>query len=114
MSKGKELSGLITGLAAILAVACFMVLGFTTRAWHPTWIVFFAIPITAVICDIVLVKKDIQGAITGAAALIAAAVFLLLGFFLGIWAIAWIVFLIIPIIAIIMNIINTVKKDKQD
>jgi peptidoglycan/LPS O-acetylase OafA/YrhL len=114
MSKKKEMSGLVTGLIANIAVAVFLVLGFQTNAWHLTWMVFLAIPITAIIMDTVVKKKDIDGAIVGTVALIAVVVFMLLGFLLSLWYIAWLVFLAIPITAIVLGIIKATKKDESE
>lgn len=109
VAKRKDISGTVTGLVAILAAAAYFVLGFVFDLWHPGWLVFIAIPLTAMILDIVVKRKDIPGAVVGLMALLATITFLLLGFFLHIWYIAWVVFLIIPITAIIINIVKAAK-----
>jgi len=113
MSKKKEISGLITGLVTLIAVACFIILGFTTGAWYLVWMVFLAIPITAIIADFAAKKKDFSGSLVGVVSLLAVIAFMLMGFLYSLWNIAWIVFLLIPISAIIMNIIKAAKKDEQ-
>lgn len=114
MSDQKEMSGLVTGLVALLAVACFFILGFTIGAWHIVWVVFLAIPITGIIMDIIGKKKDVGGAIVGIVAILAAIVFFLMGFFLHIWHVAWIVFLAVPITATVINICKAAGKNKDN
>lgn len=48
-------------------------------------------------------NKQMAGLITGLVALIAVAVFMLLGFFRDAWGIAWIVFLAIPLTGVITD-----------
>jgi hypothetical protein len=103
MQERKDLPGQVTGLVALLAVACFFILGFTTGEWGFVWVIFLAIPLTAIIMDIIVKKKDIQGMVTGLVAILAAAVFLILGFSLHLWHIAWLVFLAIPLTAVILD-----------
>ena len=43
----KRVKGVPTTIAAILSVITFLLLGFLGNWWHPGWIVFFLIPITA-------------------------------------------------------------------
>ena len=50
-------------------------------------------------------KKTVGGQIVSLTALLAAAVFLILGFTMGAWHIAWVVFLSIPIVSIIVDIL---------
>ena len=50
-------------------------------------------------------KKTVGGQIVSLTALLAAAVFLILGFTMGAWHIAWVVFLAIPIVSIIVDIV---------
>ena len=50
-------------------------------------------------------KKTVGGQIVSLTALLAAAVFLILGFTMGAWHIAWVVFLSIPIVSIIVDIV---------
>ncbi len=50
-------------------------------------------------------KTTVGGQIVSLTALLAAAVFLILGFTMGAWHIAWVVFLAIPIVSIIVDIV---------
>jgi hypothetical protein len=45
----KNLVGALTGIVAILATAAFFILGFTIGSWHLIWLVFLAIPLTAIV-----------------------------------------------------------------
>ncbi|MDD5018572.1 MAG: hypothetical protein PHO15_10805 [Eubacteriales bacterium] len=107
MSRKKELSGLITGLVAIVATACFLVIGFLTGGWHPAWLVFLAIPITGIIGDLVTKGKDVS--VTGLIAFLAVVAYLVIGFKWNLWHPGWILFFAIPIAGTIENIIK--KKD---
>ena len=54
-------------------------------------------------------KKTVGGQIVSLTALLAAALFLILGFTQGAWHIAWVVFLAIPIVSIIVDIVANRK-----
>jgi CDP-diglyceride synthetase len=109
MSKKSELAGLITGLVAVLATACFFILGFMTEGWRYTWLIFLAIPVTAIIGDIVTKNKDFSGSVIGLIAVFAAAAFFILGFGFDKWHPGWMVFLAVPVAAIVIDAIK--KKD---
>lgn len=106
MSQRKQLPGLITGLVALIATACFMILGFTIGSWHLVWMVFLAVPITGIITDVLFKKEDKTGAIVGMVAILAAGAFFLLGFLGGYWHPAWLVFLLIPLTASVIEIMK--------
>jgi hypothetical protein len=110
MSKKNELPGLVTGLVAILAAVCFFLLGFLIPgSWRYAWLIFLAVPLTAIVMDIKDKNKDFSGAIIGFIAILAAAAFFVLGFVFDTWHPGWLVFLAIPIAAIILDILR--KKD---
>ena len=107
----KQLPGLITGLVALLATVAFIVLGFTTNAWHVVWLVFLAIPIAAILADMLNKDKDRGDLLIGIVAILAVVVFMLLGFYADLWYIAWVAFLAIPITAIIVGIVKAARKE---
>lgn len=109
MSKKNEMAGLITGLVAVLAAACFFILGFSVGAWNYAWLLFLAVPLTAVIMDLAMKNKDITGSIIGLIAIGATGAFLILGFVFGKWHPGWLVFLAIPLAGIIFDILK--RKD---
>ena len=106
MSKSKEMAGLVTGLTALLCVACFFVLGFTLGIWHIAWLVFLLIPVTSIIANLTAKKKDVAGAVTGLVALLCVVAYALIGFKYGLWHPGWLVFLLIPITGIIFDLIK--------
>ncbi len=114
MSKNKQLSGLITGLTALLAVGAFFIISFASDGWPYAWIVFLSIPFVAIVTNIIFTKKDKISHITGAVAILCVVGFLLMGILGSLWSFAWIIFLLIPITGIIVNMIKTVRKDKKD
>lgn len=111
MEGKKKLTGLVTGLVAIIAVAVFMILGFTTGKWYILWTVFLAIPLVAIIGEIITGSTKRGDALIGLIAILAVIVFVLLGFYSGLWYIAWVVFLAIPITAILVNIVRTARNE---
>ena len=105
VSEKKDIAGAVVGLVALLCVGIFMILGFVFGWWHPGWIIFLAIPLTSMIADLIK-NKGKSDVLVGLVAVLAAVVFLILGFSMGIWHVAWLVFLLIPITAIIRNMIR--------
>jgi hypothetical protein len=51
--KKKNVTGLVTGLVALIATIAYMILGFIFGLWHPGWIIFLSIPITRVVCGMI-------------------------------------------------------------
>jgi len=110
MADKKKIAGLVTGLVAVVAAAIFLTLGVTLHLWHIAWLVFLAVPVTAIISDIVINKTAGGDSLVGLVAVAAAAVYLVLGFTTYTWHISWVVFLAIPITAIIVQIVKAAKK----
>lgn len=103
------LAGSIVGLVSLLAVVAFLLVGFTSHRWHPAWLVFFAIPIASTLTDVLIKRRGASAAVTGAVSLLAAAVFLILGFEYGRWHPAWLVFFAIPIADMLMKIFDKAR-----
>lgn len=99
------LAGSIVGLISLLAVAAFLIIGFTYHIWHPTWMVFLAIPIASVLTDIAI-KRSAVSAVSSLVSLLATAAFLYLGFEYGKWHPGWLVFFSIPICSLLMKILT--------
>ena len=81
----------------LVVTVLYVVLCFVTKLWHPLWIMFLALPIYyqfALACKggnkkvFMLLLPILEIIVT---------LFLILGFALGIWKYAWILFLILPI-----------------
>ena len=81
----------------LVVTVLYVVLCFVTKLWHPLWIMFLALPIYyqfALACKggnkkVFMLLLPIPEIIV--------TLFLILGFALGIWKYAWILFLILPI-----------------
>ena len=43
-SKWRTVKGKIISITPIVALATFLLIGFLTETWHPTWLVFLACP----------------------------------------------------------------------
>lgn len=78
----------IVGATPLICVIVYLALGFTLNIWHPTWVVFFLIPIMPIIL------KDDYGAFYP---VLCVAVYLALGFTLNLWHPLWLIFLTIPV-----------------
>lgn len=108
------LAGSIVGLVSLIAVATFLLIGFTSHVWHPTWLVFFAIPVASTLTDVTIRRRGAGAAVTGAVSLIAASVFLVLGFEYGRWHPGWLVFFAIPIADILTKIFEKARNIDGD
>lgn len=104
LKKQKEYNNKLVALSPFVAVITFMVIGLTTNVYHPTWLIFFIIPMTAIILN--TRNKD---RIVSLSPFIAVIIFILIGYDTGIYHPTWLIFLIIPISAIIFN----TKKDAR-
>jgi hypothetical protein len=114
MMLSKNMAGSIVSLVALLAVASFLIIGFTTDAWQLAWLVFLLIPVTAILVDIVSQKKNITNLVTGLVALLAILSYMVMGFFYSLWHPGWIVFLAIPISRVICNMFTGEGESKPD
>ena len=45
----KPVSARITGIVALACIIAYILIGFLAGIWHPTWLIFFAVPISGVI-----------------------------------------------------------------
>lgn len=89
-------NGKIVALSPFLAVIAFFVLGFAFDLWHPGWLVFLAIPVTAILLGGER-RRPIE-ILTALSPFFAVTAFILLGDYYGAWHPAWLVFLAIPIL----------------
>lgn len=85
-------------LVVIGALVVYLALGFGFDLWAESWMVFFAIPVMAII-------KETKGSerIIALTPFIAVTLFMLIGFIFNGWAYGWLVFLIIPVTAILAS-----------
>lgn len=91
-------------LSPFFAVLVFMIIGMSTDIWHPTWLIFLIIPITAII-----LSTDKQEKVVALSPFVAVITFILVGTYTNYWNPAWLIFLIIPITALVYEK-DTVKK----
>lgn len=91
MGEDHPFSDKLTALSPFVALILFFLLGFGLNAWHPGWLVFLLIPITAISTS----EKGVDrlGPLSVFAALIA---FMLIGTYTNLWHPFWALFLIIP------------------
>lgn len=82
----------------LLSIVGYLLFGFLANAWHPGWLIFFAVPVL--------------GGITrpwkymGTFPLIIAGVYLTLGFVGGWWHPGWVVFFAIPVFYVVMEFVR--------
>lgn len=86
-------------LSPFISLIIFMILGFTKELWHPGWLVFLLIPVTAIIVE--MSKDQDQYILTALSPFISFVFFFLVGYHYGIWHPTWMIFIIIPTLAII-------------
>lgn len=91
-------SGKAIALSPFVATIIFLLLGFGFNLWHPGWMIFFLIPVTAIIMSMGKTKED--HLTTALSPFIASSFYMILGFGYGLWHPAWLIFLIIPVLGI--------------
>lgn len=84
----------IISATPMITVIVYLLLGFCADAWHPGWIVFFAIPLVPVL----LGTKSLYGIYP----LLTILAYLLMGFIWDLWHPGWIIFLTIPVVEIFL------------
>ncbi|MDE7263986.1 MAG: hypothetical protein K2N64_04940 [Anaeroplasmataceae bacterium] len=100
----------IIAATPMITIIVYLLLGFCANAWHPGWIVFFAIPLVPMLLG------DVT--ITGLYPLIVVIVYLLMGLIGKLWHPGWIIFLTIPVVEIFLpknkHIFKSKTKKKKD
>ena len=84
-----KIKGKIISATPMICVLAYLLIGFVWNIWHPTWVIFFLIPIVPVILYTKVAKIVYP--------VICVVIFLLLGFISNLWHPAWLIFLTIPI-----------------
>src|SRR6056297_680778 len=80
-------------VSPFIALLIFFIFGFGYDVWHPTWLVFFLIPMSAILLS---VKEGFWTTLTAISPFIATSFFILYGYYTGVYHPVWMVFLIIP------------------
>lgn len=91
----------LIALSPFISFIAFIILGLTQGLWHPGWIVFVLVPITAIIVE--MGNNRDPHLLTALSPFIASIAYLILGHYYGLWHPGWLVFLIIPVTAIIIE-----------
>ncbi len=88
----------IIALSPFAALIIFFVLGFGFNLWHPGWIIFTIVPVTAIIVE--MGKTRDEQLTTALSPFFASLLYLYLGFYHDLWHPGWIIFIIIPMLGI--------------
>lgn len=102
-----KLKNKIIAATPMITLIIYLLLGFCADAWHPGWIVFFAIPIVPMLLDV--------RSIFGLYPLLTIIMYLVMGLCWNLWHPGWIIFLTIPVVEIFLpNKSCKKKKEKND
>lgn len=82
---------------ALVVAAVYVVLNLLVSKWHPSWLMFFALPIYYHFAGACFAKTQKGFLLSQPVPELAAAVYLVLGFWQGLWAAGAAVFIAIPI-----------------
>ncbi len=97
-------------ITIFLCILAYIIVGTTLKLWHPTWIIFFLIPIVSSIIEAIISRRLSHFAYP----ILVVSVYLLIGFLTGLWHPYWFLFLTIPLFYIITSLIDKLsKKDKE-
>lgn len=105
----KHYGGKLIALMPFISVIAFFILGFGFGKWHPGWLVFLLIPVTAIVVD--AFNKPYVHFLTALSPFFAVVIYLAVGFGFNIWHPTWLIFFIVPMIAIINGIRESVKRN---
>ncbi len=83
-------------VSPFIALLIFFIFGFGYDLWHPTWLVFFLIPMSAIVFSM---KEGIWSLMTALSPFIATAFFILFGYYTGVYNPTWMIFLLILVFA---------------
>lgn len=89
-----SLKSKIIAATPMITVIVYLLIGFLAGAWHPGWIIFFAIPVVPMILN----PKGIFAFYP----LLVVIAYLIIGFCFGGWHPWWILFLTIPVVEIFL------------
>ncbi len=96
--KEKNIKTKIIAVMPFISLIIFFVLGFYQDLWHPGWLVFLAIPMSAI-----LLQTRLKDGIVALMPFLSVIIFLILGWGFDLWHPGWLIFLSIPVVAIIMH-----------
>ena len=96
--KEKNIKTKIIAVMPFISLIVFFFLGFYQGLWHPGWMVFLSIPMTAI-----LLQTRLKDGLVALMPFLSVIIFLILGWGYGLWNPGWMVFLSIPVVAILLN-----------
>ncbi len=96
----KKSKNKVVALMPFIAIILFFGIGFGLQIWHPTWLVFFLIPMSAIVSDAITNKKN-KYWFTSLTPFLAVTGFLVLGFYYRAWHPGWLIFFLIPVSGIL-------------
>lgn len=83
--------------AFIIVPIAYVIIGKVLHIWHPTWLMFFFIPIYYQLCAAVGAKTKRGFLLNLPVVPIIVSAYITLGLFLNLWGDAWLMFLLIPV-----------------
>lgn len=116
-SKSKKVIAMLDAIYSLLVAIAYIVVGAFWNIWHPTWLIFFTIPLITSLVEAIVKKKYDAFAYP----VLVIFVYLLLGFLNnlgyihitnGWWHPGWVAFLTIPLYYMVGSSIRKVKNTK--
>lgn len=98
LKRYKSKKNKIVALMPFLCTITFMILGMVYDLWHPGWMVFLLIPVTAI-----LINTNFKNAVVALSPFLSVGIFMVLGFVYDLWHPGWLVFLSIPVLSILLH-----------
>ena len=97
-------------ITPFICVFVYLLIGFVWNIWHPTWLIFFLIPVMPYLVG----RRTIRITFP----LVIVVVYLVLGFTINWWHPGWLLFLLIPVFEILFSgkslvIFNPNKKKEE-
>lgn len=105
-TKLEIVSGLVAGILFIVAIIAYLLIGFLTSMWHPTWVVFFA----PVIISSLIVAIGKKKAKKFSYPLLVVAIYVLFSSLYGLWHPLWVLFITIPLYYSFIKLIKELRK----
>ncbi|XMB67205.1 DUF1700 domain-containing protein [Mycoplasmatota bacterium zrk1] len=91
----------LTALSPFIAGIIYALLGFGFDLWHPTWLVFMIVPITAIVGT--RRTMTTMTFLTSLSPMVVVSIYLVYGFTYDIWHPTWLMFMIIPILGLFVD-----------
>ena len=98
LKKEKTIKTKIIAVMPFISLIVFFILGFYQNLWHPGWLVFLSIPMSAI-----LLQTRLKDGLVALMPFLSVIIFLILGWGYDLWHPSWLVFLSIPVVAILLN-----------